>query len=479
MNNGNWVTKTETPAAEEIIESVIPGEYDVSVVAINRFGKASAQSSASVLVDTTNPLAGATVTGLEIAGQGSVTDYSTADVQFAWRINSPANAAQALGGDDARFDPFFEAFLVTICNADTGAVIQAMIPVTQPTYDFTLDKNKNTTAGPHPRYKIGVAILDKFKNVSAEAFLTVNKLAPLPPVTPDNLIPTIGGANPQWTNQPDVSRKQNNIYMDIAPDSLNAGNLVAVTAADSSQKAIDGITTALGSQRAFWVQAEDVFGLKSTLLFLGYVVPGRVNDIAEVTFHPDGGALESATSPDNLVQLTHPDPDAQIWFRVDSTDLPSNNPADGSVLYFDGLIGINDPTASVIAAAFVRGLWGPATTREFTTNTGGGGGGGSDAAVSPSFDPPSGTYYDESGEKDITAISPAADNLFYTTDGTTPAQEGSLNPTGTTLKVTGDTLNLTLSRGPHTIKVFAHKTGFLDSTVSTGSYRVIQSIGGA
>jgi hypothetical protein len=482
FNQGNWLVFDNAAVADAVYKDAKPGIYEFAVEAVNVLGVPSAPSKATHLLGVENPLTGATVSGLEIAGQGADHDYRTADVQLAWRITSPANAAQELDGDDARFDPFFEAFLLTIYDADTGAVLQPTVPVTQPTYDFTLQKNKACPGGPFPRWKAGVAILDKWKNVSAETFITVNKLRPLPPANPSNLIPTIRGVNPQWTNQEDTSRRQINIYMDSSPDELNPGYRVGIASANSSQKSIDGIANTV--LRSFWVESEDVFGLRSTLLFLGFCVPGQVNDIAEVTFNPDGGALATNTIPDNQVYLTHPDPAAKIYYKVnpvDENDLPSL----GDLLYdIPGEIGINDPAASIIAAAYVNGLWGPAKLRAFTTNTGGGGPPDpGDAALAPGFDPPAGTYTNDTGDGEVTASSVGADAIFYTRRSDTvepadPTHDGSGNPTGATIKAVGDSAFIGLTRGRTRIKAIAVKAGFDDSTVAYAVYTFIKEAPG-
>lgn len=473
FNSGNWVPLPESPASESILERVIPGIYEFSVIAINRFGKASSPSLEEVLVDVASPLAGATVTGLEIVGQGNVTDFSTRDVQFGWRFNSPANAAAELL-DDARSDPFFEAFLVRIYEADTTNILQDSVYVTQPTYTHTLEKNI-ASGGPYPDFTIGVRILDKFNNLSEEARLTVHKVPPLAPTAPFNVIPTISGVNVQWTSPVDSSRARYDIMID---DPLSAP--IASTSGDSSQKAIDGITG--NSFRFFLVRAVDVYGLTSAILELGWAKPGQVNEIADVTFIPDGGAVNFLGTGISNVHLSHPDPEAEIWFRVNDATPPTNNPADGSVKYFDGLLAVNPPdtNASFTAAAFVRGLWGLPKTRDFTLNPSGGG--TTDAAVTPEFDLTPGTYDEESGERVIHFGTPGADAIFYTKSVTgsepdDPAHDGGGNPTGTTIKVAADSVELILLRGSTIIKAMAVAAGLDDSAIARAQYYIRKTVG--
>lgn len=492
-NSGEWRPLPTTRGLIIDFDVFGFGFYDVEVTAQGALGRRSVPKLAKYYLSPGNPLEGATVEALEIVGQGNNTDFETADVQFGWRITSPAIVASGIAdpeGINSIIDPFYRGCIVRMYAADQVTPIQDEVIVMDFRYDWTVEKNKvvarlniGIDALPYNEFTIGVRILDRFKQLSPETKLKVKKKKPRP-LTNGNLVPTIGGINVGWINPVDVSRKQINIYMDSSPDEFNPGWRVATASADTQRKSIDGIAGTV--VRSFWVQAEDVYGLKSDLLFIGFAIPGQVNNVAEVTFDPDGGALPGAVPPDNLVFLTHPDPQAEIWYAVNITDADFDfQNIEGTNHLYDiiGEIGINDENATITAAALVRGLWGPPKTRAFTRNAGGGGG-TPDAAVAPTFDPPTGTYSDPAGSLDISAATPtAADYIFYTrtSNGATPADpthDGAMNPTGTTIRVPGNALYLTLGRGVHKFKALAVKAGIDDSAISVASYNVYKETGG-
>lgn len=486
-NSGDWrpYPATRTPMIDIAVEG--NGFYEIEVVAQGALGRKSVPRLARYYVSPNNPLEGADIDHLEIVGQGNDVEFETADVQFGWRIISPAILASGADptGLNSILDTFFRGYIIKMYAADQVTLIQDEVIVMQPTYTFNLERNKTAArffigpdALPYNEFTIGIRILDRYKNLSPERKLKVKKKLPRPPIEPANLVPTVGGVNAGWTNQLDVSRKQINLHMDVSP-LLPPGNKVATASADSERKSIDGIAGT--GVRSFWAESEDVFGLKSAPLFLGFVVPGKVNDIAEVTFDPDGGALPGPTPPNNLVYLTHPDPEAKIWYQINITneafEYSTVEAANNHLYDIVGEIGINDDGATITAAAFVRGLWGPPTTRAFTRNTGGGG----NSTIAPTFDPPAGEH--RYPTLDVSAASPSADYIFYkhangaasdpTHDGATPP-----NATGGTIRVPGNVLVLTLGRGYHQISAMAYKAGMADSSVSRATYRVIKEIGG-
>lgn len=560
-DDGNWTPLDLGAVAEATLQGAQPGTYQFRVVAVNTLGANAAPVYENHAVGVENPLEDATITGLEILGQGINRSFSGRDVEFGWRVNSPANNAE-LGGSDptglnGRLDPFFQAYVLTMYiktftgtitsgsktlvsndanfttedlergirgigipvgtqvavrnsatqiqlskeatetrtvvfylngrDQDGSTKVKEPVLLESPHYTMTFELNKaahidaHGLVGPFPDYTIGVQLLDAFNNLSPEEKITIHKTLPTPPTEPANLLPTIGGASAQWTNANDPARDRNDIYMDAITDALNPTDPIASTSATSSQKAIDGITGT--GARAFWVRAVNVFGLTSTFLFLGWVQPGSANNIAEVTFLPDGGALPGPTPPDNNILLTHPDPAAQIWYQINlasADDFAFSNVESENNHWFDEAteLGINDDNASVTAAAFVHGLWGPAKRRVYTRNSGGGG----DAASAPEYDPVPGTYEEPSGQLPISFGRPGASAIYYTktingSEPATPTHDGSGNPTGTTIKVAGASVSLTLLRGMTRIKAIAAQTGVNDSGVAEASYTVIKTIG--
>lgn len=563
--NGNWVNRPESAGTETIIENVIPGIYELSVVVVNRWGKFSTPVLLSVAVAIDNPLEGAIISGLEITGQGNDTTFSGRDVQFDWRVNSPSGA-DITPDDDANQDSMFRSYVATIyqvdiatgsdlsisassankvrntargwteddvnawiqirsgtgfttgwyqileldgdaavldrdagtlssvgggwrlrlTNSDEDVIQESVDNILHPTYTFTFQNNAACPGrngyGFHT-FKIGIKIRDRFDNESDEAYITVSKRKPLPPIEPCNLVPTIGGVDPSWTNQPDISRAKTNIFKNRAPSVTPhfSSKMANAAAADATHVSITGLTDELVSM---WAEAEDVFGLRSTVegqvssaLFLGTAAPGRVNDVAQVTFMPDGGLAPA----DNRIHAAHPDSAAQIWYRENDDVTPiTNNPADGSALYDDGTgIAITSTAHLITARAYVNGLWSEPFSRTFEKN-----GGTGDVCIAPSFNPPGGTHSDPSGELPVLPESSGADYIFYTltNDGSTPdmpTHDGSTppEPTGDTLRIAEGEL-IILERGINKIAAIAQKAGLTDSSRSDATYHVIQSGGG-
>jgi hypothetical protein len=67
--------------------------------------------------------------------------------------------------------------------------------------------------------------------------------------------------------------------------------------------------------------------------------------------------------------------------------------------------------------------------------------------------------------------------LYYTTDGTNPAHDANGNPTGTTIKVNRNILTQYLRDGVYNFRVLAWKPGLSDSSITEGSYVLVESLG--
>jgi predicted phage tail protein len=566
FNSGNWVALPESPATENIIVGAIPGFYEVSVVAINNFGKTStpvlvypvtaldvpvtlpagtvsadtdgfpiagsfyintsggsqqlitytgktatqftgctggtgSAGSGNVITGTQpgytvlfgeNPLAGATVSGLEIVGQGSTATFGTPDVEFGWRINSPTWNAD-LGGPDptgllgGRFDPFFQAFVVTMYKADGVTVIQDPVLLSAPRYNFTLEANKRSlvTGAPFSSFTIGVKILDSFNNLSAEAKFTVTKNAPGAPLNPV-VTPGPGYATLSCTCPIDPSLAKVNFYR----DSYGSSDFRTVAASSGKQITVDFGNLRMGGTFAFFCDCEDVFGNKTA--YAGGTAIGNQtyqmlmqnpanagtppiplsaisNDLLACVASPAGGNVPGIVS----VSLACPSPNVQIRYTTDGSAPMASSALYASLFNVDASGG----AVTVKAAAFYLGFMGPITTWVFTqvaTNV-----------VAPSFSPVPGIYQTTDGTQDVTISTPtAADYMFYTktTNGSapaTPTHDGATPPnaTGGTIRITGASAIFSMTAGRWRISVLAYKSGWTDSAVTSADYTVSQTPG--
>lgn len=87
----------------------------------------------------------ATVTGLELQGQGHDTEFTGRDAHLVWRMTSLAGAAEigdeAAEGDETFRDPTFSHWLVTVYSDDVPFEERRTERVTQPEYLYSYGKN--------------------------------------------------------------------------------------------------------------------------------------------------------------------------------------------------------------------------------------------------------------------------------------------------------------------------------------------------
>jgi len=431
-----------------------------------------------------------------MVGLGSATAFVTPDVEFGWRVNSPSWNAE-FGGIDplgltGRFDPFFQAFVVTIYRANGTSQIQAPVLVTAPRYNFTFEANKRShdivsnVDGPFSSFTIGVRILDSFNVLSAEAKFTVTKTAPTVPGNPD-ATPGLGYATINWDAPTDPSLAKINIYLNF----VGSSRKVSVAAVKSGRGTVDFPGLRLGGAYAFFIEAEDVFGLKTSAVLpgspgngsfynillenpanapgAGIPISAIMNDIVAPVASPAGGNIPASTNVS--VTLLSPTPNVAIYYTTDGT-----TPTNASTLYsapFNVNAG-NGVTVTVKAISYASGFSGPVGTWAFV-------GTASSQVIKPGFSPVPGVYWSDDGTYDVTVSTPtAADYMFYTKDGTTPTHDASTPPlaTGTAIRVTGASKTFNFPAGITTLNVLGVKSGYTDSAVVTGTYTIKKTTGG-
>ncbi len=503
-----WVYRTiDTPDID--LPVTVGVSYDVKVRPINQYGGAGDYCTVATIVAGTIDLF--SISGLQLAGQGSDLTLYAPDAHLTCRLNSPAQATSIQGGpngvSNGAYDPLWVEFewkfykgSLTLAQIESGFV-SIGVPIvrifrdtsTQPNYGFTLEKHDISGISPWHDYQFTVwcGAFDKSNRSASPQVIVITK--PRAAAATNGLYtPTLTGVVLYFDLPVDPCRKKINIFMDASQDESNPGGYVGTVGGEARQTAVDGTGNAV---RAFFIQLEDCFGLKSTNLSIypaqsGLAAPtsgwgpsipvsSLHNDLLAPVFAPDGGALDP--TPLNLVRLFAQNPNVQIYYRLDgTTPILSDNLYDPA-----SPIAVGSSPTTITAAVYHSGaaVWGPAASRTFTLNPSGGGG-GTPQVVAPDFDPPSGSFVTVDGTQDLTIATPtAADAIFYTrtTNGdapATPTHDGSGNATGGTIKITGNTALYTLGTGRTRVKALGYKTGWTDSAVADGDFRVTRAIGG-
>lgn len=176
---------TETTNTNVNFDNPKPGTYTFHVYALNTASNPSPALSGSTTVSAaTAALPPSPITGLEIAGQGNNTIFTTRDVKFAWRLRSTGqnldfDDEDALSGaESGAMDSTFQNFIVQFFDGATGKFF-FQDTTTDPFYTLAFDSNYNTPGGPHRNIIIKVFYRDIYGQVSSPATLAVNNPIPL------------------------------------------------------------------------------------------------------------------------------------------------------------------------------------------------------------------------------------------------------------------------------------------------------------
>ncbi|MDZ5648943.1 phage tail protein [Nitrospirillum sp. BR 11828] len=136
----------------------------------------------AVSIDVGGVLGGASVTHLELYGQGLDTEFVGRDIHLVWQGNFPATSAslgnQPYGAGSGYVNPYFQAYAVTVIEPDSGAVLRTDLVTTEEYFYLFDSMNAKDAGGPHRRLTFSVTIRDKLGGESKAATLTVNNPAP-------------------------------------------------------------------------------------------------------------------------------------------------------------------------------------------------------------------------------------------------------------------------------------------------------------
>ncbi len=173
-----------------------------------------------------------------------------------------------------------------------------------------------------------------------------------------------------------------------------------------------------------------------------YGLLNGVQQAATPVIHPASQTFTGSVS----VTITDSTPSSSIFYTTDGT-----TPTTSSTLYTGAFSVTTTETVQAIASS-ASFLQSPVASATYTLQT---------QAISPTFNPPPGTY-STSQSVAITTTTPGA-TIYYSTDGSTPT-------TASTVYSTPVAVLATLS-----LKAIAIAPGFNTSPLATGTYSILQS----
>jgi len=183
LNGGPWARLSTVGNTEAVISNVVTGTYEIRVTAVGLTASSPPMPATYVVAIDSDTIAVASVTGLELSGQGNNTQFTGKDAKFDWRMNSPYTTGSAIGstsGANAGYlDSWFRNYQVSVFDTVTGQTLRT--ETTQdPTYIYTYEKNV-ADGGPRRSFRVEVVVRDKLNRTSNPARLTVSNPAPQAP----------------------------------------------------------------------------------------------------------------------------------------------------------------------------------------------------------------------------------------------------------------------------------------------------------
>jgi len=122
-----------------------------------------------------------TVNGLELFGQGNITEFSGRDAVISWRNVTPnslsAIGSEIWGANGGTFTSWFSGYVVTILSL-SGVVLRTE-NVASNAYTYTYEKNIIDAGGPHRGFVVEVRIMTSTGRIESAAILSVSNPAPM------------------------------------------------------------------------------------------------------------------------------------------------------------------------------------------------------------------------------------------------------------------------------------------------------------
>lgn len=284
--DGNWESVPESPTASAIVRNIVGGNYEVSVVAVNRFGVLSAASLGSLTTAATAedmPHA----EGLELDGQGDNRNWEQRDMKLAWRLNSPTLAArQALSSGGAQ-DPYFVSYEVRIFNPATGLIVWRELTA-DPRFTYTYEKNaeamrmQDPPALPIPQLDVEIGTINTENIAETPEQIPRGRFTNTDPPAPVNfsVIAAFRSVFLRWQIAQGVA-DMNRIRVFMSRESVFANAVQLAEIAGDAVSFIDDSTmtqngAVAGDRLWYWLVAVDTFGNTSAPTAAASVVPGSV-----------------------------------------------------------------------------------------------------------------------------------------------------------------------------------------------------------
>lgn len=273
IDGGNWETLPEVPTHEGRIRGIQGGAYDISVVAVNRIGNTSQPLTTSIGT-AVQPENMPHATGLELEGQGNVTEWQQRDAKLAWRLNSPTLAGRAGVLSSAGLqDPYFVAYEVLIKEPLTGETVWREL-ATAPRFAFTHDKNVEAMYPDPPlaQFDCEVRVINTYNIPDTDP--ASGRFTNPPPPAPVNFSATAAFRTV-------FLRWQNPIVADMSVIEIweNDENLfeTATKIAEASYPAtMHAASGEAGTEKWFFLVARDTFGNRSQPTAAASVTPGQI-----------------------------------------------------------------------------------------------------------------------------------------------------------------------------------------------------------
>jgi predicted phage tail protein len=196
--DGNWISGGATKTNEITFEVSAAAQYAVRVRASNTIGIMSIWVYSTTYDVTSELLRNASITGLELEGQGNNTDFAGRDPKFIWRLNSPDTALEPSEYASGIPHPLLKGYLVQIL--DPMGTLKREVYTSNPEFIYRFEDNlADNGNNPLRTFTIRVAAVDKNNHVSKSGELTVTNPAPYlgasPPDLGDSVLTTIQGGN--------------------------------------------------------------------------------------------------------------------------------------------------------------------------------------------------------------------------------------------------------------------------------------------
>lgn len=269
-NTDNWTTGgfSATKTYEFVYQ--LPGVYEFRITNKGKFGVNSEPVLATFTVPNASPIELYTLSGLEIVGNGSMgqgndTNFIGRDVNFQWRLNTPAAGSlfgetdYGIGANGA--DPYFLDYEVTIWDINSNQQVYREV-TTAPNFAYTYDKNRQSVGAPpigRNQFKIQVRGRSKWNDLTVPISLTVQNAAPNPP-TDAQIFASFRAVWISWTNSAEPDLDGVNIYEGTGPLFANATLIGRAYGSNFFRGSLDS-----GTHYYYWLKSVDTFGSLSAL----------------------------------------------------------------------------------------------------------------------------------------------------------------------------------------------------------------------